>query len=207
VNGACGCCIGNTCTQCPIGSTGCTGAGATTPGSCCIINGSGNCVASADCCSGQCAGNTCCTLTTIGFDDLSGAGVPIPNGYNTLNWISVNSYNGVNAPVDFHGYVTGIVSQPNEANNPNGDLASISRATPFNVISVYATVASNFTLAPTILIEANNGETFNQAITEAGPTLLNFGSQFIGITSLNFTGLDGEGNLLAVVLDDLTVCI
>jgi hypothetical protein len=206
VNGACGCCIGNTCTQCPIGSTGCTGAGATTPGSCCTTIGSGNCVRDADCCSGQCTANTCCTLTTIGFDDLSGAGVPIPNGYNTLNWTLVNSYNGVNAPVNEQGYLTGIVSQPNEANNAGGGTASIFRATPFSVISVHVTAASPSDNG-VIIFKANNGQTYTIVSLGPGGYLFNFGSEFIGITAFTFEGVDIAGNAEAVVLDNLTVCI
>ncbi|CAM0140839.1 hypothetical protein VKS41_006993 [Umbelopsis sp. WA50703] len=191
--------------MCEWRSTGCTGSGATTPGSCCITNGSGNCVANADCCGGQCTANTCCTLTTIGFDDLSGAGVPIPNGYNNLNWTLVNSYNGVNAPVNEQGYVTGIVSQPNEAYNAAGGTATILSATPFNVISVYATAASSFDIAE-VKFRSNNNDT-TTVVIGAVPTFIDFGNDLIGITSLTFVGNNAAGNTVAVVLDDLTVCI
>jgi hypothetical protein len=60
VNGACGCCVDNTCTQCPRGSTGCTPADASVPGSCCLPGGS-TCTAGLDCCSGTCTGSGFCT--------------------------------------------------------------------------------------------------------------------------------------------------
>jgi hypothetical protein len=66
VNGICGCCVDNTCTQCPTGSTGCTSTGATTPGSCCIPNGGRTCNTNGDCCAGLICDSTSSTCVNEG---------------------------------------------------------------------------------------------------------------------------------------------
>jgi hypothetical protein len=134
------------------------------------------------------------TTLTIGFDDLtSDPNHPI-SSYDTFDWSNVYVYNGIGA--NGGGYRSGIVSPPNAAFNGRGNLATISRATPFSVISVYATAAG---AAQTVTFTGSNNGRFDQAITIAGPTFIDFGSTFIGITSFSFVGL-GQA-----VLDDLTV--
>jgi len=84
-------------------------------------------------------------LVTINFDDLPGTLLPIPNGYNNLNWSNYYYLDGVNYYGNPSGYQNGVVSPNNVAFNGFGDPASIWQRTadPFVVYSGYLTAAWN----------------------------------------------------------------
>ena len=64
-------------------------------------------------------------LVTIGFDDLPGTLLPIPNGYNNLNWNNFFYLDGVNYFGNPSGYQNGVVSPNNVGYNAFGNPASI----------------------------------------------------------------------------------
>jgi hypothetical protein len=80
---------------------------------------------------------------TLGFDDLPGTIVPIPNGYGNLNWNNFYYLDAVNYYGNPSGYLNGMVSPNNVAFNGFGDPATVysSLVDPFYILSGYITGA------------------------------------------------------------------
>ena len=153
----------------------------------------------------------------ITFDELtdSPSGLQIGNGYAGLTWNNfweldgetVDSYYGIAAS----GYANGVISPNNVAYNYNGAVASISSATPINVLSGYFTGAFNDDLH--ILIEGYNGATLLYRsiylVNAEGPSLLSLNMD--NVTEVTFDSYAGYnanlnyGSGSQFVLDNLTV--
>ena len=135
---------------------------------------------------------------TINFDDLVGSHLPVPNGYEGLQYSNFHYGDGATLG---GGYATGTVSSPNVAFDAFGNPANFSRATPFTFNSVYLTAA--FTDGLMVEVQGLRGGTlvFDQTVTLSltTPTLFTF--DYTGVTEVNFIA---SGNDFAA-FDNLVV--
>ena len=150
-----------------------------------------------------------CIPGTMYFDDLT-ANFPVPNGYHCLNWVNVAILS--KDPLSNTGYDHGAISSPNVAYNGAGLLGTISRATPFEPISVYATAAWNNGLNATFI-----GLLSNIQIGVVTVTLDTITPKFVELTplgvidTLTFIGAGGincncgSGMGTHIVLDNLSI--
>ncbi|HEY3856554.1 MAG TPA: choice-of-anchor tandem repeat GloVer-containing protein, partial [Verrucomicrobiae bacterium] len=126
----------------------------------------------------------------VTFDDLPYRLVPIPPGYDNLNWTNFGYLNGIANHTS--GYGAGIVSPAKVAYNSSGAPASISSSSPFALFSAYLTAAWNDNLQ--VEVQAYNGSTMlydNKYILSAtAPTLIRF--NYFGVTSVNFFSSGGS---------------
>ncbi|CAF1244620.1 unnamed protein product [Rotaria sordida] len=107
-----------------------------------IFNGYGNPMAITN------MATTCSAQSSlITFDDIisttSISGVPVPNGYNRLNWQNVLVVNGINYYTPNTGYTTGVVSPPYLAFNGYGNPMAITNmaTSAFTINSFYSCAA------------------------------------------------------------------
>lgn len=149
-------------------------------------------------------------LVTLGFDDLPGTILPIPNGYGNLNWNNFSYLDGVNYYGNPSGYQNGVVSPNNVAYNAFGDPASI-YSHPFQVLNGYITAAWNDGLNIDIVgyLAGNPVISGNFNVDTSGPTYF-YATAPVWIDDIVFTssggvnhGFGGGGTQFA--LDDLTV--
>ncbi|CAF1207178.1 unnamed protein product [Rotaria sordida] len=83
----------------------------------------------------------------IAFDDIisttSISGVPVPNGYNRLNWENVLVVNGINYYTPNTGYTTGVVSPPYLVFNGYGNPMAVTNmaTSTFTINSFYSCAA------------------------------------------------------------------
>ena len=126
----------------------------------------------------------------INFDDLSGCGTPVSNGYQGFNWS--NFWVIQSSCETASGYVNGMVSSPNVAYNSYAALATVSSANPFTFTSVYLTAAWNDGLTVTV----NGYDALNNLIDNASFTVNTSGPSYevlnwTGVSSVNFVGAGG----------------
>jgi hypothetical protein len=121
---------------------------------------------------------TSASQLTATFDTLSPAYQPVPNGYQGLNWTNFYVSSG-NPP--------GTVSSPNVAGDDNSlQPATISRSSPFNLISAYVTavyytnqeVEARGYYQGMLFYDTTNG------LSDVTPT--NFQFNFLGVTRVDF---------------------
>jgi hypothetical protein len=149
------------------------------------------------------------------FDNLANtaSGLAVPNMYggSSFTWTNfyyINSaqFNANNGSPSGFGY--GTVSSPNVAYNFNGNSATLSSTTPFNLLSGDFTGAWNDNL--TFKAQASTGGyVVTRTLSATSPSLVTF--DFYGITSVTFTSSGGtkhpgfNGSGTQFVLDNLTV--
>jgi hypothetical protein len=155
------------------------------------------------------------SATTIAFDDLPSpatAGSVVPNGYAGLTWTNFYYLNGASkAP---SGFANGVVSTPNVAFNGGGNVASVSAASPFQLVSFELTSAWDNGLIVSIVGSFNGAaiESYSAIFNTAGPTLASL--NWTGISEVSFAaicfpglcanaGFPGSGTYFA--LDNLTL--
>ena len=148
----------------------------------------------------------------INFDDLSGCGTPVSNGYQGFNWSNFNVLDGTNrgcTPVS--GYANGVVSSPMVAYNAFAALATVSSANPFTFNSVYLTAAWNDGMTVTVNgYDASNNVIDNMSflLSTAGPTNKVF--NWTGVYSVDFVGSGGvnhgySGGGTHIVFDNMVM--
>ena len=146
----------------------------------------------------------------ITFDDLTGTGMAVPEGYNNLTWNNFYYLDPatVGGP---SGYAAGMISAPNVAYNRYGTPAAISAATPFALISAYLTAAWNDNLR--VELKGYNGAALiydnTYTLSATNPTLITF--NYMGVTSVQFLSSGGTPHLGYLengenfVMDNVTV--
>lgn len=154
---------------------------------------------------------------TITFDDITDTsngtfGTQIANGYQGLNWNNFYVLNTADyaANVGSNGATNGTTSRPNVAFNGNGDLATFTSASNFNLVSAEMTAFWNngMSVKVTGLLNGVQEDQVTVTVNATGPTLENF--NFMNINEVDITtfggssaGYSGVGTELAI--DDLTV--
>ena len=129
----------------------------------------------------------------ITFDDLTGTGLAVPEGYNNLTWNNFYYLNPatVGGP---SGYTAGLISAPNVAYNGDGTTAAISASAPFALVSAYLTAAWKDNLR--VELKGYNGarliydNTYTLSATD--PTLITF--NYVGVTSVQFISSGGTSH-------------
>jgi hypothetical protein len=145
----------------------------------------------------------------ITFDDLAddGSGTAISNGYVGLNWDSFNVLKTTNLIPS--GFVNGTVSPHNIAFNDQGNSATISSSTGFNLVDAYFTGAWSNDLQIDVIAYSNSGiQTTSFVVGSTTPKYIVFG--WNNITSVTFTSYGGTDAGYGpsgeqFVLDNLTV--
>ena len=144
------------------------------------------------------------------FDELSGSGSPVPNGYGGFNWSNMYYLNPAGSVYAGSGYRNGMVSSPNVAYNAYGSAAAVSDGV-FDFAGAYLTAAWRDGL--NITVNGYSGTTllYTQTVTvnHTGPNWFSF--NYYGIDKLEFSssggtevpGLQGSGSHFA--MDDFTV--
>jgi len=122
---------------------------------------------------------------TFTFDDLDqGTPVPVPNGYAGLQWSNFWQCDYQFAGVS--GMSNSVISPRRVAFNANGNNASMSASTTFNVASTYLTGVWNDGL--NVEIKGFNGATLlydhTYTINSTAPSLINL--NYSGVTSIDF---------------------
>jgi hypothetical protein len=144
----------------------------------------------------------------ITFDDLSGDGGVIANGYSGLNWSNFGVYDGRDFGAS--GYVNGRVSGLNTAYNQGGTPASFSAASAFTLNSGSFTGAWSNGLIISVVGLVNGAQAYsdNFTVNTAGPSLHTF--DWTNLSSVTFSsaggtnaGFNASGNQF--VLDNLTI--
>ncbi len=140
----------------------------------------------------------------IGFDDLPGGNVLVPNGYNGLTWNNFYYLNGVTYGPS--GYQNGVVSPSNVGYNGFANPAAFfSSPTQFYLGSAYVTAAWNNGLTVTVTGSRNGVQKYTKTfvVNTTGPTLVNF--NWGGIDRVDFStaggvnaGLPGAGTHMAI---------
>ena len=134
--------------------------------------------------------------TTLTFDDLptttSGAAgyySTIPTTYNGYQWLFFAVYRGTNTIPS--GFYQGAVSPKNVAFNNLGQVAYITNATSFNLVSAYLTAAWNDNLQLTVegYLAGQKIYTSNYTLSATSPTLINF--NFYGVNKVSFSSAGG----------------
>jgi uncharacterized repeat protein (TIGR03803 family) len=146
----------------------------------------------------------------ITFDDLNGSGLPVPAGYNNLNWNNFYYRNAetVGAP---SGYPAGMLSASNVAYNGNGSSAIITSSAPFELVSAYLTAVWNDNLQ--VEVQGYSGASLiydnTYTLSATAPTLIAFnytgvtGLQFIASGGTQHSGYSGSGTAFA--MDNVSV--
>jgi subtilase family serine protease len=118
------------------------------------------------------------TLLTATFDTLPTSYAPVPNGYLGMNWTNfyVNSWTTL-----------GMISSPNVAGDGNSLVpATITRSSPFNLVSAYFT-ATYYSNQMVEAIGYNNGTLFYDTTnTLSNVTPINFQFGYVGVTEVDF---------------------
>jgi hypothetical protein len=150
------------------------------------------------------------TEALITFDDLTSGNVPVPNGYGSLSWSNFYYLDGV-VYGDTSGYGAGVISSNNVAYNAFGSPASISNATPFDLLSAYLTAAWNDNLRVEVKGYAGATVMYDNTYTLSAtvPALINL--NYLGVTTIEFIssggtphlGYDGSGT--EFVMDNMKV--
>lgn len=151
---------------------------------------------------------------TITFDDLSptttgtwGYYGMVPTNYSVFQWNNFNFYRATNA---LCGYYAGMVSSSNVAYNNDGREATITNATPFNLLSAYLTAAFLDNMHVSV-VGYNAGKqvySTNYAVSATAPTLEYFNC--FGVTKVVFDSIGGtphpgySGIACNFVMDNLT---
>ncbi|MGH7038879.1 MAG: PEP-CTERM sorting domain-containing protein [Stellaceae bacterium] len=153
--------------------------------------------------------------TVIGFDDLtdSGNGTAIANGYQGLDWNNFDVLNTADftANVGANGAAAGTTSPPNIAFNGNGDFASFTSTSTFNLVSADMTAFWNdgMTVTVTGLLNGTRVDTETVTVNSTSPTLETF--TFADINEVDITTSGGTqnnnyaGSGTEVAIDDLTI--
>lgn len=154
----------------------------------------------------------------ITFDDLTGTGGAVANGYDGLNWnnfgyLNVPDFLAENSAYSNSGYANGLISTPNVGYNESGNPASFSADGdgPFTLNSLYLSAAWNDNLSVQITGSLSgvteDSETFT--VSPGGPTLetLNWSDiDTVTITTSGGTPAPGEaGSGEHAVLDNITI--
>jgi uncharacterized repeat protein (TIGR03803 family) len=135
------------------------------------------------------------------FDDLKGTGLPVPDGYNGLNWNNFYYLDGVNFSGNPSGYGAGVVSQSNVAYNAYGNPATISSAASFSLLSAYLTAAWSSNLHVEVIGYAGDTLKYDNTYTVStnAPTFINF--NYSTITMVEFI----SANNSQIVIDNMTI--
>jgi hypothetical protein len=153
----------------------------------------------------------------LGFDNLTdtASGLPVPQQYGGANfswsnffYINSAEFNNNNGSPSGFGF--GTVSAPAVAYNFNGNAATLSSTTPFNLISGFFTGAWNDNLVLNVQA-STGGYNVTQTLSATAPTLVTF--DFFGVTSVTFTSSGGthhagfNGNGTQFVMDNLDLSL
>jgi hypothetical protein len=139
-----------------------------------------------------------------GFDDLSGSGAVIPDGYLGFTWTNFSTIDGCAYYGPTSGYCLGTVSAPNVAYNNWGQEATISRpGDPFYFDG--GSFAGAWTDDLTIQIEGFLGtqQLFQTSFTVDEGVPFDFNADWDGVDRLVFDSYAPNGSSSQFVLDDL----
>ena len=140
---------------------------------------------------------------TINFDVLPAYYFAVTNGYGGLNW--TNFYSGPGSLTPGSGWSAGVISPPNVAGNGGGGTGTISRSSPFDLISCYVTAV--FSSVQQVEAKGYNDGVLLYDLTnnlsDTTPTNFQFG--YLGVTEVDFISLlsGSPGGYLA--MDNMVV--
>jgi len=148
----------------------------------------------------------------INFDDMSGCGTALANGYKGFNWSDFYVLDGTNRScIEVSGYSNGVVSSPMVAYNAFGSTASVSNSNPFTFNSVYMTAAWNDGLN----VVVNAYDAFNVLMFTSGFTLNSESAtqkvfNWAGVSSVEFSASGGTdqgygGSGTHIVFDNMAM--
>ncbi len=146
---------------------------------------------------------------TITFDDLSGGGSPIANGYAGLNWNNFFTVNGTNFTGS--GYHSGTVSPDNVAFNAFSNPATLSSSTTFSLTRGYFTGAwyDGLTIQAVGTLGGSAVYTQSFIVNASAPTLVTLNHALVDnvvFSSFGGTAHPGYGGCCThFALDNLTV--
>ena len=167
-----------------------------------------NCPEGRKCIDGMCK----CYTQLITFDDLTapgvGLGIRIPHEYKGFTWDNINI---LSLPIT---YYNGLVSPSNVIHSPNFAVVStISRSTPFNLVSIYASDSDSADVSPYVATVIFTG--YRKGVPVATTTyiadyavvrLFVFPSEFNNIDKFTFSITTGDLTT-DVRFDNLLVCV
>lgn len=143
-----------------------------------------------------------CDTRLITFDDLNAPGGNVPNGYKKFTWDNINY---ITSPTV--GDRSGVISPFNIIYSPYLTLSTISKNTPFNLVSVYSYNMAN---VATITFKGyrNNVEvaTTTYISDDYEVRLFVFPSEFNNIDKFTFISVSND-SLTNIVFDNLMVCV
>lgn len=134
------------------------------------------------------------SATTITFDDLPtpvAGGSLIPNGYDGLTWTNFSYIKG--ASISPSGLKNGVVSTPDVAFNKNGNVASFSSTTPFEVVDLELTSAWDNGLFVSIVgsLSGQAIKSFGGFFNTSGPILVTLDWPTVTEVSFSATCISG----------------
>jgi hypothetical protein len=151
----------------------------------------------------KCVKGVCmCSTQLITFDDLNASGGTVPNGYKDFTWDNIDY---ITSPTV--GDRSGVISPFNIIYSPSLTLSTISRSTPFNLVSIYGYNMAN---VATITFKGyrNNVEvaTTTYISDDYEVRLFVFPSEFNNIDKLTFISVSDDLPK-NIVFDNLMVCV
>jgi len=133
-------------------------------------------------------------LTLLTFDDLpdTANGLAVPSDYGGLHWQNVGY---LDVPLHYgnqpNGYQAGMVSAPIVIYNRGGNLATISRSTPFDFVSAYLTAAWYDNLQVEVLGYAGNTLTYSNVYAPSATAPARIDFDYLGVDEVTFSSFGG----------------
>ncbi|CAF3784218.1 unnamed protein product [Rotaria sp. Silwood1] len=147
----------------------------------------------------------------ITFDDIitttSISGIPVPSGYNRLNWQNVLVVNGVNYFTPNTGYTTGVVSSPYLVFNGYGNPMAITNmaTSTFTINSFYSCAAWHDNTVLTMIGTRSGTVLYTKKVELFTEKRTFVELNWSGIDSINFNSSCGSCDASHVTMDNLCV--
>ncbi|CAF3916711.1 unnamed protein product, partial [Rotaria sp. Silwood1] len=147
----------------------------------------------------------------ITFDDIitttSISGIPVPSGYNRLNWQNVLVVNGVNYFTPNTGYTTGVVSPPYLVFNGYGNPMAVTNmaTSTFTINSFYSCAAWHDNTVLTMIGTRSGTVLYTKKVELFTEKRTFVELNWSGIDSINFNSSCGSCDASHVTMDNLCV--
>ena len=141
----------------------------------------------------------------VTFDDLPDtiSGIYLTNGYAGLDWVNFAEGDGIEIGLAFNepSFISAVVSSSNFLANAGGLPASITNATPFNLVSVYMTAGQTDGSQATVLGYTNGSLAYSNVYTLSTNKPLFAFFNYSNVTEVDFASSTGDN----ILMDNLTV--